>query len=239
MKDRSKLISITTTCAVLVVLVCVGLYYLQNNRMDLPYIKAFGYLVATVSSLFALIFLKKEEGRRELALGSFAFSALMLVSGILAIIPKASGIADLTSHLAMAFFVPFALCYVGKLATGKDVFEKVLVKAIILAVSVLVVIILGFIYSPWVWTAYKVLFALWVIILIAGAVFAVINLIKKREAFINWSYLFFVLSCAAVYVQSVINTAKFTRTLEAIALLAVSFLVVALVCKEEVKTNKR
>ena len=76
MKDRSRLISITTTCAMLVIMACVGLYYMQYDYNAVAYIKAFGYLAMTASAVFALIFLKKEEGRRELAFATLAFSAI-------------------------------------------------------------------------------------------------------------------------------------------------------------------
>ena len=54
MKDRSKIISFTTTCAMLVLMACIGLYYMQYDYDASSYIKAFGYLVMTASSIVAL-----------------------------------------------------------------------------------------------------------------------------------------------------------------------------------------
>lgn len=235
MKDRSRLISITTTCAMLVVMACVGLYYMQYDYDALSYIKAFGYLAMTVSSVFALIFLKKEEGKRELALASLAFSAIMFVSAVFAIIPQTGNYSTMLTYLAMAFFAPFALCYIAKLATGKDIFEKVLVKVILLAVSLIAVVLFAVIPTGWTNIVLKAVWVIWALILIAGSVMAIINIVKKKNTFVNWTYLFFTLPYAATYVQYVINTRKYVKTLAGVAMLALAFLIVALVNKSEDK----
>ena len=66
MKDRSKIISFTTACAMLVLMACIGLYYMQYDYDAAAYLKAFGYLVMTVSSIVALIFTANEEGMSSL-----------------------------------------------------------------------------------------------------------------------------------------------------------------------------
>lgn len=235
MKDRSRLISITTTCAMLVVMACVGLYYMQYDYNAVSYIKAFGYFVIAVSSVFALIFLKKEAGRRELVLGSLAFSAIMFVSAVFAIIPKTGNYSTLVSYFAMAFFAPVALCYIAKLATGKDIFDKASVCAIIFAISVIPVVLFAIIPASWTQIVLFVAFAIWALVLIAGVVFSVINIIKKKETFINWTYLFFTLPYTVTYVENIFNLRKYLKTCAGIAMMALAFLVIALVNKSEEK----
>lgn len=236
MKDRSRLISITTTCAMLVIMACVGLYYMQYDYNAVAYIKAFGYLAMTASAVFALIFLKKEEGRRELAFATLAFSAIMFVSAVFAIIPKTGNYSTMLTYLAMAFFAPFALCYIAKLATGKDIFEKTVVKAILLALSVIAVVLFAVLPTGWTNIVLTVFFAIWALILVAGVVFAIISIIKKRETFINWTYLFFALPYAITYVENILNLRKYLKTCAGVAMIALAFLLVALVNKaEEIK----
>ena len=239
MKDRSRIISFTTTCAMLVLMACIGLYYMQYDYDAVAYIKAFSYLVMAVSSIVALVITSKEEGKRELTFAVAAFSVLMMISAIFSLVPILGNYALFVSYVAIAFVAPFILCFVAKLATGKDIFEKSWLKAILLIVSIVTVIAFLLVNAVWLLTVVKILFALWALIFVAGTVFAIINIIKKRETFINWSYLFFVLPYAAIYAQRVLNVSRYMKTLEGIALLSIAFFVVALVCKEEVKTNKK
>ena len=238
MKDRSRLISITTTCAMLVVMACVGLYYMQYDYDATSYIKAFGYLALTASSVLALIFLGKEEGKRDLAFASLAFSAIMLASSVFAIIPQVGNYSVLLTYLAMAFFAPFALCFIAKIATGKELFEKVIVKALILVLSIAIVVVYAIIPAGWSQIALFVVAGIWALILLTGSVFAIVNLIKKKEEFINWTYLFFTLPYAATYVQFIINTRKYVKTCAGVAMMALAFLIVALVNKSENKGDK-
>lgn len=238
MKDTSKLISITTTCAMLVIMACVGLYYMQYDYDAVSYIKAFAYLVLTVSSAIALVFVKNEHGRRGLAFASLAFSVIMLASSVFALIPSTGNYSLFLTYLAMAFFAPFALSFVAKKVTGKDLFEKVIIKGILLFLSVAAVVLFALVPAVWTKTILSVFAIIWALILIAGSVFSIINIIKKKDEFINWTYLFFALPYAATYVQLVINTNKYVKTCAGIAMMALALLIVALVNKSEEKGDK-
>lgn len=243
MKDRSKIISFTTACAMLVLMACIGLYYMQYDYDAAAYLKAFGYLVMTVSSIVALIFTANEEGKRDLAFASTAFSAIMLVSMVFSLIDVLGNYALSVSYIAIAFAAAFTLCYVAKLATGIKLFENVIVKIVLLLVGILVSVAMLVIPVGIVNLVFKAVAAIWTLIFVAGAVFAIINIAKNKETFINWSYLFYVLSYAAYTVQLIFNTYHFRKTALAIAMMAISFMLIALVCKEEVKElpkkNKR
>ena len=233
MKDTSKLISFTTTCAMLVIMACVGLYYMQYDYDAVAYIKSFAYLVLTVSSVAALVFLKNTKGKGELAFASLAFSVIMLASSVFAIIPATGNYSTLLTYFAMAFFAPFALSFIAKKATGKEIFENIIVKAAVLVLSVVAVILFGIVPAAWTRTVLFIFAIIWALILIAGAVFAIINIIKKKSEFINWTYIFFALPYAATYVQFIINTRKYVKTCAGVAMMALALLIVALVNKTE------
>ena len=239
MKDRSKIISFTTTCAMLVLMACIGLYYMQYDYDAATYLKAFGYLVMTASSIVALIFTAKEEGKRDLAFASTAFSAIMLVSMVFSLISALGNYSISVGYIAIAFAAAFALCYVAKLATGIKLFENVIVKIVLLLVGVLASVALLIIPVGIVNVVFKAVAAIWTLIFIAGVVFAIINIVKKKETFFNWSYLFYVLSYAVFTVQLIFSTYRFRKTALAIAMMAISFMLVALVCKEEVKEEPK
>lgn len=230
---KSKLISITTTCAMLVLMACIGLYYMQNDYDAVTYIKAFAYLVIGASSVFALIGTAKDAEKRDLAFASTAFSVIMFVSAVFALIPALGNYATSLSYLAIAFFAPFALCLIAKTATGLKIFENVIVKIVVLVISVLAVVAFALVPSTLFHTVFKVIAGIWALIFLAGSVFAVINLVKKNSEFINWAYLFFALPYAWYCAQLTINFYSFRKTALAIAMVALSFLVTALVCKEE------
>ncbi len=233
MKDRSKFISITTTCAMLVLMACIGLYYMQNDYDAVSYIKAFAYLVLTVSSVFALVFTAGDSDRRDLAFASTAFSIIMFASAVFALIPTLGNYSTSLAYLAIAFAAPFALGFIAKLATGLKIFEKVIVKLALLVIGILTVVIFAIMPIPVMGVVFKVVAGIWVVIFLAGTVFSVINLVKNKETFINWAYLFFALPYAWYCAQLTVSSYSFRKTAAAIAMVALSFLVTALVCKEE------
>ncbi len=243
MKDRSKIISFTTTCAMLVLMACIGLYYMQYDYDASSYIKAFGYLVMTASSIVVLSFTATEKGKRDLAFSSLAFSAIMMISSIFALIPALGNYAVSVSYIAIAFAAAFALAFVAKLATGVKLFENTIVKIALLIVGILASVAVLIIPVGVISYVFKAVAAIWTLIFVAGTVFAIINIVKNKETFINWSYLFYVLSYAVFTVQLVLSKYYFRKTATGIAMMAISFMLIALVCKEEVKEipkkNKR
>lgn len=238
-KDHQTAVTFGSVIAVLNVLMAITCYYMQYDSGAISWASLLGAFFTLILSVVVIMYNKGTNTDKMLVgVGFTAWSALMLVSGILKVISSITSVAQPEFYFSLAALPVaslFILAYADTIVFGKRIVNR-LYYIIPVAVLAIVPTVLMFIFYN-VQAMFYVYFAALAIIFIAGIVFAVMAIIKKKAAFFSWSYLFYTLGAAASVVLRLINYFATVKTFpiltSVVILLSVTFMLLGCIIREE------
>ena len=172
-------------------------------------------------------------------LGILLFSIASLISSIIANIDALNIYSTVATDIGMALFIP-ALLTIGEKAFNVCSFLKNRFFKLVLAVVMIALLIVQkwfYYYNSTIVLLY-IFYGLCIATLIYGIIASVIAVSKNKETTLNYSNIIVALSLLCVYVQKITNSYILVRTSKAVALIALSVMLIGLVKKEISDTKK-
>lgn len=242
-KEHQTAITFASVLTVLNVLMAITCYYMQYDSGAISWAYLLGSFFTLVFSVIVIIYNKGCDVDKMLVGIEFAaWSLLMVGSGILEVI------SDITSVVRPEYYfsltaLPLSslliLAYADKLAIGKRIVNKIYYIIPVAALAVIPTVLIFMFYE--VTAMFYVYFSAMSVIFITGIVFAVTAIIKKKAPLFSWSYLFYCLAVTASFVLRLISyfaaIKTYTLLTDVIILLAVSFMLLGCIVKEENKVK--
>lgn len=230
LKDKQQAGRISAIGAILVFMTAIALYYLQNDYTGVKYINSFGYFILFVTSVMVMVhaFLNKKN-YREITVGFSVFAFLSAAAYILSICMKSQRLSDVINEIAILCLAPVCLGAVAESAVKCRFFLGWLYRIAAIVLCIVPVAAFYIIPAQFMQVVFKISLAVSVLVFLAGIVFAVIDIIKRKENFIGWTYIFTFLPFAWLTAERIFSIDKLMRTSKGIALIAASLMLVAIV----------